>query len=547
MSLDIARLRQDFPFFAGHPDLVYLDSAASAQKPEAMLAALDRFHRQGYADVHRAGYRLAAEATTAFEAARETVARFLNAPGADTIVWTRGSTEAVNLVAQSFGRSQLRAGDVILLSELEHHANIVPWQLLAEAVGAELRVLPIRDDGALDDDAFDRCFDGRVRLVAVTALSNALGTRTPLPELVRRARAVGAAILVDAAQSVVHDAIDVQALDCDFLVFSGHKLYGPTGIGVLYGKRERLAQMPPWQGGGEMIERVSFSGTRFQPPPLRFEAGTPDIAGAIGLAAAIDYLNGLDRAALARHEAGLLASLEVGLDSLPGLRRLSRAPDRAALAAFVVDGQHPSDTAHWLDGHGIAVRAGHHCAMPLMQRLGVAGSVRASFGLYSSAADVERLLTALAALAAPTQVPIASAAIPASDAPDESPVLERLRTARGWEARYRALMQLGKDLPELPEELRRDEALVPGCESPVWLWVDKDESGRFRLRADSDARILRGLLALVLTLFDGKTAEAIRSAPVAAVFEELELSKHLSPSRSNGLAAIVRRLQALAD
>ncbi|MBI2381383.1 MAG: SufS family cysteine desulfurase [Gammaproteobacteria bacterium] len=535
---DAQRLRQDFPLLTAHPELVYLDTAATAQKPEAVLAAMDGYYRRHNANVHRAAHRLAAEATAAFEAARAAVARFINAPGADCIVWTRSTTEAVNLVVQSWGRSGLRAGDAILVSALEHHAMIVPWQLLAEEKGLEIRVLPITEAGELDESAWDRLFDERVKLLAVTAQSNALGTLTPLPALIARARAVGAAVLIDAAQWAVHGAIDIQALDCDFLTFSGHKLYGPTGIGVLYGKRERLMAMPPWQGGGEMIERVSFAGTSYQKPPFRFEAGTPAIAEAVGLAAALDYLDDLDRAGWQAHETALLARLDAGLDALPGVRRRSRAALRAGLASFTVDGLHTADLATLLDAQGIALRAGHHCAMPLMERLGVPGLARASLGLYTTAAEIDRFLNALEGI-----LPRAARA-PAAGPADEDALTE-LKAARGWEARYRVLMALGKRLPAMDPERRENAEQVRGCESEVWLahqWRD----GRLRLWLDSEARIVRGLAALVWLAYEGKTGEEIAAYDMDALFAELNLLQHLSPSRGNGLLAMVRRVRELA-
>lgn len=543
MSATNASLRPAFPLLLEHPELVYLDNAATTQKPASVLETVATYYRAQNANVHRAAHTLSAAATSAFERARRRVAEFLNAPTPDSIVWTRGTTEAINLIAHSYGRSFLARGDVILVSELEHHANIVPWQQLCAERGCELRVLPIRDDGTLDEDAWDRLFDDRVKLLAITGMSNVLGVLTPLPELIRRAHAVGARVLVDAAQLVVHAPIDVQALDCDFLVFSGHKLYAPTGVGVLYGKPELLDKMPPWQGGGEMIETVSFAGTSYQRPPFRFEAGTPNIGGVIGLAAAIDFLAGHDRAALLRHEADLLARLEAGIDALPGLHRVSRAPGRAGLVSFRADALHVSDIASLLDARGIAVRAGHHCAMPLMQRLGLDGTVRASLAVYSTEQDVDRLLAALADIVRAPNAQADTAEPAPAAAPDA--VFARLKNARGWEERYRCLMQLGKEFPVMSASERDAAELVPGCESKVWLAL-RHEAGALRLSLDSDARIVRGLLALVHAAYDGKTAAQIRALDIEARFAELDLLKHLSPSRGNGLLAIVRRVRTLA-
>lgn len=393
-ALDVAQARRDFPILGetvhGHP-LVYLDSAASAQKPRAVIEAMQAVYDHGYANVHRAVHRLGNQATEAYEAAREDVARFVNAGGADEIVFTRNATEAINLVAASYGRTALAPGDEVVLSEMEHHANIVPWQMLRAERGIVLRVAPIDDAGDLPLDSFAALLGGRTRLVAVTHCSNVLGTLTPIRDIVRLAHAAGARVLVDGSQAAVHRAVDVRDLDADFYVFTGHKLYGPTGVGVLYGKRALLGAMPPYQGGGEMIERVSFDRTTFKPPPHRFEAGTPPFVEAIGLAAAIRYLTslGLDRIAL--HEHDILDHATQCLSRIDGLRLVGAAAGKAPILSFTVDGVHPFDLATLLDQRGIAVRAGHHCAEPLMTRLGIAGVVRASFGLYNTRADADAL------------------------------------------------------------------------------------------------------------------------------------------------------------
>ncbi|MFZ5653013.1 MAG: SufS family cysteine desulfurase [Pseudomonadota bacterium] len=395
---DIAAVRREFPILHqevnGHP-LVYLDNAASMQKPAAVIDAIARYYRRDHSNVHRGAHALANRATEALEHARQRVADFLGGVAREEILWTRGTTESINLVANSWGRANLRAGDEILLTAMEHHANIVPWQMVAQATGARIRVLPVTDAGALELAALPELLNERTRLVAVTQVSNALGTLNPVAEIVRAAHAAGALVLVDGAQAVNHLAVDVRALGADFYAFSGHKLFGPTGIGVLYGRRALLDAMPPWQGGGEMIERVSFAGTTYAEVPWRFEAGTPHIAGAIGLGAAIAWLQEQDREAAAAHERALLARLDAGLDAIPGVRRIGTAAERVSIASFVVEGTHPTDVGLLLDQQGVAVRAGHHCAMPLMERLGIPGTVRASLALYNTAAEVDRLLAAL--------------------------------------------------------------------------------------------------------------------------------------------------------
>ena len=395
---DVEALRREFPILHqqvnGQP-LVYLDNAATMQKPAAVIDAIADYYRRDNANVHRGAHALASRATDAMEQARERVAEFIGGVAREEILWTRGTTESINLVANSWGRANLRAGDEILLSTMEHHANIVPWQMVAAATGARIRVLPITEDGALDLAALPGLLNERTRLVAITQMSNVLGTVNPVAEIARQVHAAGALVLIDGAQAINHFSVDVRALGADFYVFSGHKLFGPTGIGVLYGRRELLDAMPPWQGGGQMIERVSFEGTTYAQVPWKFEAGTPHIAGTIGLGAAVAWLQGLDRAAADAHEQTLLARLDAGLDAIPGVRRIGTAAGRAAIASFVVDGVHPTDVGVLLDQQGVAVRAGHHCTMPLMDHFGIPGTVRASLAPYNTLAEVDRLLVAL--------------------------------------------------------------------------------------------------------------------------------------------------------
>ncbi|EEG09551.1 cysteine desulfurase [Pseudogulbenkiania ferrooxidans] len=395
--LDVVRLRQDFPILYqtvhGKP-LVYLDNAATSQKPRSVIETETRYYGEINANVHRGVHTLSQRATDAFEAARDTVRRFINAARHEEIVFVRGTTEAINLVAASFGQ-RLQPGDEILITEMEHHSNIVPWQLLCERSGAVLRVAPIDDTGELKLDEFARLLSPATRLVAVTQLSNALGTVNPVRQLIELAHAAGAVVLVDGAQAVAHRPVDVQALDCDFYAFSGHKLYGPTGIGVLYGKGALLESMPPYQGGGDMIRQVSFAGTTYNDLPYKFEAGTPNIAGAIGLGAAIDYLNTLGLPVVAAHEQALLAAATAQAMQIPGLRLIGTARDKASILAFTLEGVHPHDVGTILDLEGVAVRAGHHCAMPVMAHFGLPATVRASFALYNTAEEVDVLMHAI--------------------------------------------------------------------------------------------------------------------------------------------------------
>jgi cysteine desulfurase/selenocysteine lyase len=397
-AFDPRKIREDFPGLHqqvhGRP-LVFLDSAASAQKPRAVLDAIQRFYARDYANIHRGVYELSQRATAAFEAAREKVRRFLGANEAREIVFVRGTTEAINLVAASYGREHVEEGDEVLVTHMEHHSNIVPWQLLCQEKGARLRVAPIDDSGELRMEEFEKLLTPRTRLAAVTHVSNALGTVNPVREIVRLAHAHGIPVLLDGAQAVPHGRVDVRELDCDFYAFSGHKLFGPTGIGVLYGKAEWLEAMPPWQGGGEMILEVRFEGTSFKGIPHKFEAGTPDIAGAVGLGAAIDYLTALDLDAVAAFEHELLEYGSEALAAVPGLRLVGTAREKATVLSFVLEGVHPHDIGTILDREGVAVRTGHHCAQPLMERLGLPATARASLALYNTREDVDALVRGL--------------------------------------------------------------------------------------------------------------------------------------------------------
>ena len=397
-AYDLAQVRADFPILsttiAGKP-LVYLDNAASAQKPRAVLEAIAGCYGGYYANVERGVHTLSQRSTEARERARETVRRFLNAPSADEVVFVRGTTEAINLVAASWGRRNVGPGDEVLITGLEHHSNIVPWVLLCEERGAMLRAAPLDDRGEVRLDEFARLLSPRTRVVALAHVSNALGTINPVREMAALARRAGAVVVVDGAQGAPHLPVDVQALGCDFYAFSGHKVYGPSGIGALWGRAELLAEMPPWQGGGGMIRTVTFGEVTYAPPPHRFEAGTPFIEGAIGLAAALEYLESLGRSAILAWEGELLALATERLAEVPGLTVIGTARDKAAVLSFSMEGIHPHDVGTVLDREGIAVRAGHHCAQPVMERFGVAATTRASFALYNTPEEVEALAAAL--------------------------------------------------------------------------------------------------------------------------------------------------------
>ncbi|MCA9295821.1 MAG: cysteine desulfurase [Phycisphaerales bacterium] len=398
-SFDIERVRQAFPFLRetvnGRP-VVYLDSAATAQRPQAVIDALANSALRENANVHRGVHTLSQKATSAFERARRSMQRFINAERVEEIIFVRGTTEAVNLVANSYGRSNVAAGDEIIISQMEHHSNIVPWQMLCEQSGATLRIVPFNDAGELDMDAYAGMVSARTKLVAVVHVSNALGTINPVKEIVDIAHAAGVPVLLDGAQAMPHTRVDVQDIGCDFYALSGHKMYGPTGIGVLYGRYDLLDAMPPWQGGGEMILSVSFeTGTTFNTVPHKFEAGTPAIAEAVGLGATVDFLETLGMDAIAAYESELLAYATAAVADIPGVRLIGTASHKASVLSFTMDGIHPHDIGTFLDQDGVAIRTGHHCAQPVMERYGIPATARASFGLYNTRSEVDQLVKSL--------------------------------------------------------------------------------------------------------------------------------------------------------
>ena len=397
-ALDVERVRKDFPILErtinGHP-LVYLDSGASSQRPWPVLRAVEDYETHTHANVHRGVHALSQAATEAFEGARERVRRYINARSTKEIIFVRGTTEGINLVAQSYARPRFKPGDEILISALEHHANIVPWQMVCEQTGCTLKVAPIDRRGELVFDEYQKLLSPRTKLVAVAHVSNALGTVLPVKRIIDAAHAQGAVVLVDGAQAVQHSAVDVRALGCDFYTFSSHKIYGPTGIGVLYGRQELLEAMPPWQGGGDMILSVSFEKTTYNELPYKFEAGTPNISGAVGMAAAMDYIEGLGIDKIAAHEQRLLQLATTELERIPGIQIIGQAAHKAAVLSFTMEGVHPHDLGTILDTEGIAVRTGHHCAQPVMTFFGIPATARASFGVYNTEKDVASLVAGL--------------------------------------------------------------------------------------------------------------------------------------------------------
>ena len=397
-TFDVEKIRRDFPILNervhGKP-LVYLDSANTSQKPQVVLDAMDDYYRHANANIHRATHLLSERATALYEGARAKAAAFINAPDPRNIVLTKGTTDGINLVAQSYGRSMLRAGDEIIISWLEHHSNIVPWQLLCEQVGAVLRVVPIDDLGEIDLDHYAATLSPRTKLVAISHVSNALGTVNPIPTMIEQAHARGAVVLVDGAQAVPHFRVDVQSLDCDFYVFSSHKMYGPTGVGVLYGRGDLLEAMPPYQGGGDMIASVTFEKTLYNVVPYRFEAGTPNIGGVVGFGTAVDYLMAIDREAALAHEDDVLEYASARVREIPGARIIGQARNKTGVLSFLLEGVHPHDAGTILDNEGVAVRTGQHCAQPIMDRYGSTATIRASLGIYNTREEIDVLMRAL--------------------------------------------------------------------------------------------------------------------------------------------------------
>ena len=561
---DPERVRADFPILSttanGRP-LVYLDNGATTQKPRAVIEAVERYYSSENANIHRGVYQLSQTATRLYEDARRTVQRFINAADEREVIFTRGTTDGINLVAASWGRANLRPGDQVLVTAMEHHSNIVPWQLTCQATGAELLPVPMTDAGELRLDVYaDLLSSGRVRLVAATHLSNALGTINDAKRIAAMAHAAGAKVLIDGAQWIAHYPTDVRDYGCDFYVFSGHKLYGPTGIGVLYGRRELLEAMPPYQGGGDMVERVTFERTTYAQLPNKFEAGTPNIAGAVGLAAAIDYVAGIGFDAFAGHEHDLLAYATKQLSAVPGLRIIGTAKDKGSVISFVIDdppiGSYDIGVA--LDRDGVAVRTGHHCCQPVMDRFGISATTRASMAMYNTRADVDALVASLAKLVAEHQ-PTPAKVAPTQTITYPGPSADTVAAAAALladdfeflgdaEGRNGYVMDLGNALPDYFDLLKRVTPRVAGCMSEVYLVARRSPVDRARVEfvADANSPIVRGLIAVLERLFAGQRAADILAFDVNAFLDRIGLSQFVTVQRRNGLEGMVRRLREFA-
>lgn len=559
-------IRADFPILStqmsGQP-LVYLDNGATTQKPQSVIDALVHYYTHDNANIHRGVYPLSSRATDHFEAARRKVAQFIGAGDPAECIFVRGATEAINLVASSWGGSQLQPGDEVLLSGLEHHSNIVPWQLICDARGARIRVLPMTDNGELDLSELDSLLNSKTRMVAIQHVSNALGTIHDVDSIIARARQVGACVLIDGAQWVGHYATNVTALDCDFYAFSGHKLFAPTGIGVLYGRRALLEAMPPYQGGGDMIDTVAFEATTYAPLPNRFEAGTPDIAGAIGLGAAIDYITaiGFDRIAAYEHE--LLDYATQQLQRVPGLRIVGTAQHKAAVLSFVMEAPVIAalDIATRLGNEGIAVRTGHHCCMPLMSALNIPGTCRASLAMYNTFGDIDRLVEVLQDIVAtrqarttaepqvdPTQISFAAPSRPTIAAAAEE-LVEEFLLFDDAHSKTELLMEMGDALPDSFATLKALTTPVPGCMSEVYLIGRPVPAApnKFEFVADSNAQIVRGLISLLQALYSGQLASDVLQFDIEGLFRKIGLDHFVSSQRRSGLDGMIRRIRTLAQ
>lgn len=551
------RMQSEFPIFwhESNPRLVYLDNAATTQRPEVVIEAEAEFYRNFNANIHRAPHRLAEKATLAYEHVRQQAATYVGANDAKEICLTSGVTHAINLVALGFGNAHIHAGDEIVATELDHHSNIVPWQLLANRTGAKLKFGRINQQGELDLESFKQCLTPATKLVAFCHINNALGTINPVKEMVQLVRnhAPNAVVLVDGAQAVSHGPVNVHDLGCDFYAFSGHKMYAPTGTGVLWGRYEHLLQMDPVFGGGDMIKTVSLSDTTYADPPARFEAGTPNIGGVIGLGAAFTFASQLDQTEVERQAAQQTAALRQGLDSIPRVRRLSQAAHSSPIVSFVVEGMSPLDVAVRLNGYGVAVRTGHHCCMPLMCALGVEGTVRASCSIYNGQADLDAFLNAME-LIVKVQKPASGGQSAEQLKPatmeDRKPISGQIKDLKedlsvldNAEDRYEMILEMGAKHPRRLESLRKVTPRVAGCMSDVRLVITQQESGEVVIESDSDSEFVRGLLGLVETVFSGRNRAELKAFAPSRLPDALGLVEFVSLGRRTGLEAVLRQIE----
>jgi len=553
-EFNVSTFRAHFPLLSkkiNNLPLIYFDNGATTQKPEAVIDAEVEVYQHYNANVHRASHALSAKATVAFEQARMEVQGFIKAKHLEEVIWTSGTTAGINLIAQSWGQHNLQSGDEILLSHAEHHANIVPWQMIAEKTGAIIKVMPLTTKGVIDEARLAGYFNENTKLVSFSHVSNVVGKVNPVKEIIRLAKSYKAITVIDGAQACAHFSLNMQNLDCDFYVFSAHKMYGPTGVGVLYGRRELLNMMPPYQGGGEMIKNVSFSGTSFNQLPFKFEAGTPNYAGVIAFAASIQFIETFGMSALASYEKELTRYCYKKLKQIESVRFITDQQPDIGVISFIVVNIHNHDIASGLDAQGIAIRSGHHCAMPLMEYLKLTGCIRVSLAAYNTLNEIDFFIDKLTLLIESLQAvdkpqPVAPLQIK-TEITDEQKMVKRFSTIKGWDLRHREIMLLGKALTRMDKSLRDDKSLIQGCESHAWLVAKRYEDGTFYFSCDSDARVIRGLMVIILSAYQRKSREDILAFDNEHFFEKLGLSQHLSPSRSNGLNSIIEKIRAISD
>ncbi|MDN4503379.1 SufS family cysteine desulfurase [Alteromonadaceae bacterium BrNp21-10] len=537
-------LRQQFSLLSQqYPQLIYFDSAATTQKPDAVIAVCSTFYKQQNANVHRGAYQLANRTTTQFEAVRKQVQGFINARSEREIVFTKGVTEGVNLLAHGLGINQCKVGQDIVISTLEHHANIVPWQQLAQRLGLNLKIIPTNNNAVLDLSNIDELITDNTAIVAVGHVSNAFGNINPIEALITKAKEVGAISIIDGAQAVGHMAVDVQQLDCDFYIFSGHKMFAPTGVGVLYGKYALLNSLPPYQLGGEMINSVSFEQSTFRDAPLKFEAGTPNIQGVIGLGAAITWMQKYFTQECMDAEQALYRQLLSELQAMPEVIIYGDNEHSVPILSLTFAGHNVLDIAELLNQQQIAVRVGHHCAMPAMQALNIDGTLRVSLAAYNTQNEVQRFIQALKRALHTSATGLTSESLPSSQSPQDLSTLgAEIKGAKSWEQKYRQIMLAGKYLERLPISEQITANQVNGCESPVWLMITKN-ADKFHFQADSTSKIVRGLLAIILDAIEGRTADFIQQFYLETYLTDIGLATHLSQSRSNGLQAVWQKIQ----
>lgn len=534
--------------------LVYFDNGATTQKPHCVIDSYHAFYQTMNANVHRSSHALSTKATTAFEHARNNVQNYINAKSNKEIIWTKGTTESINLIAMCLGRTMLNKGDEIILALSEHHANIVPWQLIAEQTGAIIKIVELDSHGCVSLSFFDSVLSDKTKVFCCAHVSNVIGKINPVVELIQKARSVGAISVIDGAQAIAHFPIDVQLLNCDFYVFSAHKMYGPTGLGVLYGKQKLLDIMPPYQSGGEMIKKVSFNTpTTFNMLPFKFEAGTPNISAVIAFSKTIDFIKSYRVEQIHDYEKELITYCYQALDKLSGSSKklvkfiVQGAPDIPVIS-FSLIGHHNHDIASALNSYGIAVRSGHHCAMPLMEKLNIPGCLRISLAAYNTFEEVNYFINCLKKIITQEdELALVETDEAAENEQASLSIITLFSNTKSWDSRHRQIMLLGKQLERLDKSARDEQTLISGCESLAWLVARKSDDNVFHFQADSDAKIIRGLLFIVLAAFDKKTAAQIRAFDIESYFKTLGLLQHLSPSRGNGILAIVDKIKKIAQ